>query len=135
MITLLAAALISFGPYSDVTITKVYDGDTFTAIVGVWPNVSTTMSIRVNGIDTPELRGKCEEEKALARKAKTFTIDWLYDNMNNVVLGNVKNGKYAGRVVADVLSASGESLASALVQNNLGYEYHGGKRKSWCDGQ
>ena len=35
---------------------KVYDGDTFTVEAYPWPGITTKASVRVNGVDTPEIR-------------------------------------------------------------------------------
>ncbi len=65
--------------YGNITInqvTSIYDGDTFRATIKDYPPIiGERMSIRVNGIDTPEMRGKCEIEKVLARKAKQQTAN------------------------------------------------------------
>jgi len=49
-----------------------------------------------------------------------------------VQLENVKHGKYAGRVVAEVILDGGENLADKIIQQGLGREYHGGRREGWC---
>ena len=56
--------------YGSVTVSKVisvYDGDTFRVnIDSLPPIVGKNIPIRVNGVDTPEIRGKCQYEKNLA---------------------------------------------------------------------
>jgi endonuclease YncB( thermonuclease family) len=56
--------------YGTVTVSKVisvYDGDTFRVdIDSLPPIVGKNIPIRVNGVDTPEIRGKCQYEKNLA---------------------------------------------------------------------
>lgn len=47
------------------------------------------MSIRLNGLDTPEIRGKCAKEKKLAKKAKQLTVTTL-KNANLIELRNIK---------------------------------------------
>jgi len=37
-------------------VVKVYDGDTFTFEAYPWPGITATASVRVNGVDTPEIR-------------------------------------------------------------------------------
>jgi len=49
-----------------------------------------------------------------------------------VQLENVKYGKYAGRVVADVKLEGGDNLADKIITQGLGREYHGGARAGWC---
>ena len=58
------------------------------------------MSIRINGIDTPELRVKCNKDKQLARLAKQFAIEHLRA-AKSILLNNIKRGKYF-RLIADV---------------------------------
>ena len=111
-------------------VVKVYDGDTFTVEAYPWPGITAKASVRVNGVDTPEIRGKCEEEKQKAIAAREF-VKWLI--LGEVVfLEHVKYGKYAGRVVADVKLNSGASLADKIINQGLGREYHGGAREGWC---
>ena len=111
-------------------VVKVYDGDTFTVEAHPWPGITAKASVRVNGVDTPEIRGKCEEEKQKAIAAREF-VKWLI--LGEVVfLQNVKYGKYAGRVVADVKLEGGANLADKIIGQGLGREYHGGAREGWC---
>lgn len=81
------------------------------------------------GIDTPEIRGKCAEEKALALKAKAALQELL---KGDVELWDIHNGKYAGRVLAHV-TADGISVPDALINLGLARPYDGGKRSGWCD--
>ncbi len=114
-------------------VVKVYDGDTFTVEAYPWPGLEAKASVRVNGVDTPEIRGKCEEEKQKAIAAREF-VKWLI--LGEVVfLQNIKHGKYAGRVVADVKLEGGANLADKIIDQGLGREYHGGTREDWCLGE
>ncbi len=74
------------------------DGDSFIARIEVWPKIEITATIRLAGIDTPEIRGRCDKEKELAQKAKTFTREWL--SVAPLSLANIKQGKYANRYIA-----------------------------------
>jgi len=112
---------------------KVYDGDTFTVEAFPWPGITAKASVRVNGVDTPEIRGKCEQEKQKAIEAREFVKGLILDEV--VLLENVKYGKYAGRVVADVKLNSGDNLADKIIGQGLGREYHGGTREDWCLGE
>ncbi len=75
-------------------VVKVYDGDTFTVEAYPWPGLEAKTSVRVNGVDTPEIRGKCEQEKQKAREARDFVKSLILGKV--VFLNNVKHGKYAG---------------------------------------
>ena len=120
--------------YGTVTVSKVisvYDGDTFRVdINSLPPIVGKNIPIRVNGVDTPEIRGKCQYEKDLALKARDFVRGKLA-NAKEIKLTNLQRGKYF-RVVANVV-VDGVSLEQELLDNKLAYEYSGGKKLSWCE--
>jgi len=119
--------------YGTVTVSKVisvYDGDTFRVnIDSLPPIVGKNIPIRVNGVDTPEIRGKCQYEKDLALEARDFVRAKL-SNAKEIKLTNLQRGKYF-RVVANVV-VDGVSLEQELLDNELAYEYSGGKKLSWC---
>ena len=49
-----------------VEVLSVLDGDTFEARVNLWPGLAITTRVRLRGIDAPELRARCEDERAKA---------------------------------------------------------------------
>ena len=120
--------------YGTVTVSKVisvYDGDTFRVdIDSLPPIVGKNIPIRLNGVDTPEIRGKCQYEKDLALKARDFVRNKL-TNAKEIKLTKLQRGKYF-RVVADVM-IDGVSLEQELLENKLAYKYTGGKKSSWCN--
>ena len=111
-------------------VVKVYDGDTLTAEAQIWPGITWRGSVRVRGVDTPEIRGKCAEEKERAITARDFVRDLLIGKA--AMLMNVAQGKYAGRVVASVRLEDETDLADVLIAAGLGRPYEGGKREGWC---
>ena len=110
---------------------SIYDGDTFRATIEGWPPIiGEAVGIRVNGVDTPEMRTKCDQEKLLARKAKKHAVAVLREG-KLITLENMHRGKYF-RIVADVY-VDGKSLAESLIDANLGVPYYGKtKTKDWC---
>jgi len=118
--------------YGDVivkTINSVYDGDTFRCDVEGWPPIlGVNIGIRVNGIDTPEMRDKRPHVKAHAIKARDHVRQRLRE-ATVIELRNIKRGKYF-RVVADVF-VDGVNLGQELISLGLAYEYHGGKKQDW----
>jgi len=138
-LSILTLAIILVAPaqaapqYGTVTVSKVisvYDGDTFRVdIASLPPIVGKNIPIRVNGVDTPEIRGKCQYEKDLALEARDFVRVKLA-NAKEIKLTNLQRGKYF-RVVANVV-VDGVSLEKELLDNELAYEYSGGKKLSWC---
>jgi len=113
-------------------VTSIYDGDTFRANIKGYPDIiGKRIGIRVNGIDTPEMRGKCDKEKKLAHEAKQFAVAMLRSG-KVIEFRNLKRGKYF-RIVADVF-VDGESLGEELIDNKLAMPYDGGtKVKDWCE--
>lgn len=112
-------------------VTSIYDGDTFRANIKGYPAIiGNHIGIRINGIDTPEIRGKCEKEKVLARKAKQLTVS-LLRGAKRIELRNLKRGKYF-RIIADVY-VDGQNIAKTLLSSNLATKYDGKKKtRAWC---
>ena len=111
------------------TVVSVYDGDTVKINAAIWPGVTWAGSVRVVGIDTPELRGKCPEEKEAAIAAREFVKSILGIH---VLLHDVKLGKYAGRVLASIQTETGVDLAEMLIAHGHARRYDGGARSGWC---
>jgi endonuclease YncB( thermonuclease family) len=116
------------GPFA-FELVEVIDGDTFRARVDIWLGQSVTVKVRLQGVDTPEMNGKCAAEKKLARQAKAFAENWLKTNQAHLV--NVHYGTYAGRVLATAQIKNGDSLSAALLAENLAKPYRG-RRAQWC---
>lgn len=107
-----------------------YDGDTCKiTLPDEDPLFGERIGLRIWGVDTPEKRGKCAKEKALALSAQAFVWDRVKDG--KATLHNRKRGKYF-RIVARVKVADGW-LDDLLVERGLGVRYFGKtKTKDWC---
>ncbi len=121
-----------YGDYQGAVYVSNYDGDTIKFdLPGLHPIIGKKINIRVNGIDTPEIRGKCEQEKYSAEQAREMVADILKD-AEKIDLKNMERGKYF-RIAADVF-ADGESLAEMLVESGMAVRYNGGKKThNWCE--
>jgi micrococcal nuclease len=134
LISLMNSAAIAESTYGNVYVSRVvsvYDGDTFRVDINKYPIiVGADVPIRINGIDTPELKAKCALEKRLAIRARTLTVKKL--KMGKVIeLRNIKRGKYF-RIVADVY-VDNSNLGEELIAAGLAVNYSGGgKVKDWC---
>lgn len=121
-----------YGPYK-AEVVKVKDGDTVLIDVALWPGLTKRISLRLNGINTPEKRGKgvtvCE--KFAAQKATEFTQHFLKDT-KFVLVTDVRLGKYAGRVLGNIIKDD-EDLGKALLVAGHARLYSGGKRAVWCE--
>ena len=116
----------NYGSISIDEVTSIYDGDTFRVNIN-----SHKMSVRLSNVDTPEIRGKCTQEKLLARKAKQFTVNFIRQ-AKSLQLRNMRKDKYF-RIIADLYNQDNKNLANELIKNNLAVSYQGGKKlKDWC---
>ena len=116
------------GPFS-FEVLQVIDGDTFRARVPIWLDQTVTVKIRLSGVDTPDMKGKCPAEMARAKLARDFAVTWL--QQDDLRLVNVRYGTYAGRVLATAQTAEGVTLSQALLQAELAQPYRG-RRAQWC---
>lgn len=111
------------------SVVRVIDGDTLSITAEIWLDLAVTSLVRIRGIDTPELRGACPEEKALALVAREKLAALAG---GSVRLSHVARDKYGGRVVANVSAANGTDLAAAMIDARLARPYDGGERADWC---
>ena len=121
-----------FGDYEHAIYVRNYDGDTVTFnLPRLHPIIGNKIAVRINGIDTPEIKGNCEKEKYNAQQAKNIVGDLLKD-AERIDLKNLQRGKYF-RLVADIY-ADGENLADILIDAGMAVKYDGGKKNvHWCD--
>lgn len=124
-----SAAEVFAGPV-EARVLRVIDGDTFLAEALVWPGHSVRVSVRIRGIDAPEMRGRCAAEKAAAREARAALAALLGDGP--VTVSNIGGAKYYGRVLADVADGEGRAVAPALLRLGLARPYDGGRRPPFC---
>ena len=110
---------------------RCYDGDTCTFNIANIPEIfGEKISVRIAGIDTPEIRGKCEHEKSRAKEARDFVRELLFE-AKQIDLTSCERGKYF-RLVCNVI-VDGKDLAEILLENGYARKYDGGKRGFWCN--
>ncbi|GEO80746.1 thermonuclease family protein [Pararhodospirillum oryzae] len=116
----------------EAQVLRVIDGDTVEVQALIWPDHQVITAVRVEGIDTPERRGKCPAERALAEQATARVAALVTAAGAGVRLWSVRNGKYAGRVVAAITLPDGQDLAGLLIAEGLARPYGGEARRPWC---
>jgi endonuclease YncB( thermonuclease family) len=116
------------GPVA-ATVVRVIDGDTFVAEAHVWPGETVRVSVRIRGIDAPELHSRCPEERSAAMQARD-ALATLLDGQAVTIL-NIGGGKYYGRVLADVETGDG-AVAPTMLSRALVRRYSGGRRQPYC---
>lgn len=114
----------------EATVVEVIDGDTFLAEAHVWPGHSVRVNIRVRGIDAPEMKSRCEGERAAALHARAVLAELI--GRGAISISNIGGAKYYGRVLADVATGDGAAVSDIMLERNLVRPYRGGKRRSWC---
>ena len=121
-----------FGDYEGAIYVRNYDGDTITFnLPNLHPIIGKNIRVRLNGIDTPEIKGKCDKEKYDAEQAREMVGDILKD-AEKITLKNMQRGNYF-RIASDVI-IDGESLADILIEAGMAVRYDGGKKThKWCD--
>lgn len=113
-------------PIKEGLVIKVYDGDTIT-IASKLPFKDSPMyrwSVRLLGIDTPEMKSKDENLRECAKKARDVLSEKIL--YKNVKLEDVGTEKF-GRILANVIF-EGKNLNKWLVDSKLAYEYKGGTK-------
>jgi endonuclease YncB( thermonuclease family) len=129
---LFASLSVQATPFHCVKLRSCYDGDTcrFDLRGDLPPVFGDNLPVRIRGIDTPEIRGKCRAEKVKAKEARDIVREFL-GKAKCIDLINPGRGKYF-RIVADVV-ADGKSVKNILLNRGLAVEYSGGtKMKRWC---
>jgi micrococcal nuclease len=111
-------------------VVKIYDGDTIEVLAKVWPGHQISVRVRIRGIDAPEIRSKCADERFAALNARDHLRKFIAGQP--VLLTNIKGGKYFGRVLANVKTHAGHNIKTELLASGLVRPYHGKRRSGWC---
>lgn len=111
-------------------VTKVYDGDTITVDLdlgfGLFKN---KLSIRLFGIDTPEIRDSSPEVVGLANAAREKLLEMVPVG-SKCIVRSMELDKY-GRPVSVIYDANGRNINQEMLKCGLAKPYSGGARPSW----
>ncbi|MCJ7521737.1 MAG: thermonuclease family protein [Dehalococcoidia bacterium] len=114
--------------FADVSVVRNYDGDTFTVdLQGLPPVFGEQISVRVRGLDTPEVHASRMCERTAAYAAKKFLERALKDV--KVQLLNCQRDKYF-RLLCTV-KAGEVDVTESLLKNGLAVVYNGETKKKW----
>jgi len=119
-------------PIQGGRVIKVYDGDTITIASKLPFNDSPLyrLSVRLNGIDTPEIKGKNDDEKTAAKNARDSLSALILNKY--VTLKNIQSEKY-GRILAEVY-LDDICLNEWMIKERYAVKYDGGTKvapSSW----
>ena len=110
-------------------VVKVYDADTITvanriSVGGEQSEEIYRFQVRLNGIDSPEIKSKNPTTKALAKQSRDALSVMIFGKI--VELRNVQLEKY-GRLLADVYLGN-LHLNQWLIDNKYAVQYDGGTK-------
>jgi endonuclease YncB( thermonuclease family) len=113
-------------PLKKVYVIKVYDGDTITIASKLsFHSQWYRWSVRIRGIDCPELKSKNIEEKEIAQKAQQFLSNFILHKQVNI--HNISKDKY-GRLLCDVFFQN-KNISDIMIEKKLAVKYFGGKKQ------
>ena len=114
------------GQEKEAKIVAVYDGDTCKAVFPLNGELYK-WTIRVNRIDTPELKTKNVLESSFGHEVRDVLRSKILDKVVKLKCDNFD--KY-GRLLAEIY-VNGESVNQFLIDNKYAFEYDGGTKKMW----
>jgi micrococcal nuclease len=115
-----AALVLALAMPAAAEAVRVIDGDTI---------VHRGQTIRIMGLDAPEVHHRCPAEQALAERARARLAELLASGFTVERHGHDRYG----RVLAVVFDARGMNVANVLIQEGLARRYNGrGPRELWC---
>jgi len=102
---------------------KFVDGDTVDIVLDLGFEVYRKERIRINRIDTPEIKSKDELERKLALEAKDYVGIWLI-NQKQVRIKTFKDDKY-GRLLGEFYGDNNVCLSDLLIEKGYAWAYDG----------
>jgi len=114
----------------EAQVLRVVDGDTLAVKAEIWLGQTVEIDVRLAGIDAPELKGKCPQEREGATRARDYLA--RLSEGGAVRLTNVRRDKFGGRVIANVSNDATPDFSAALRAQGLARTYDGAKRGGWC---
>ena len=140
-LALLLLALLSFTAQAKldpnrsivVAFDRVYDGDTVVVRLDVLPEPLNKLRIRIEGIDTPEIKrgAKCPQEEERGQAARQHLAE-LLGSAKELRVYQFRWDKYGGRLLGDLRTPEG-SMRELMIKSGLAMPYSGeGQRRNWC---
>jgi endonuclease YncB( thermonuclease family) len=113
-----------------VDILRVIDGDTVEVRAHIWLDQTIVTRVRLKSIDAPELRAGCPLELAKAEAARAKLAALLGEGP--AFLTGLARDKYGGRVLGQLVTATGEDAGAHMLGSGHARAYGGGKRTGRC---
>lgn len=119
---------------------KVYDGDTITVVFKPFENCEFyKFSVRLSGIDTPEIRTNNEDEKKKAILVRDYLRELILDKLIIIKCGDFdKYGRllayiylYNQKTPQEEINDIEKSINHLLISKNYAYLYDGGTKREF----
>lgn len=107
---------------------RAVDGDTAVVRLDLGFGVQITQTLRLRGINTPELRSHDPAERAAAQQALARLRELLPPGRACTVKTFKDAQEKYGRYLADILLEDGTDVVQTLLREGLGRPYDGGAR-------
>ena len=118
-------------PITFAKVVKVFDGDSVTVAACLFGTIHR-FSIRLLGIDTPEIHAHCPFEHTRAVVVRDHLHHLLFDKFVRVKI--VDNDKYGGRYLGYLWSIPTKlCINKYMVDNNFAVRYDGQKKCKWTE--
>lgn len=109
------------------TVIRVIDGDTIECSFKINKILYKTV-FRIFGIDAPELHGKTEDERTMAKNSKEYLKNLIEGK--KVLIYDIKNDKYGGRFVGTV-RYNDIHIATHMISTKHAMPYYGKKKNEF----
>lgn len=126
----LTFALLALPATAHYPAVRVIDGDTVSVPLTMIERLPSLASVRLVGVNAPELRGKCEAERQLAEAARLYVRDRI-DQAKTVRVEFVRWDAYGGRVDGRI-TIDGKDLGADLIAAGLAVPSSGKRVGAWC---
>ena len=119
---------------------RIIDGDSIVCDIDLGFGITLSeRNVRLFGVDTCEIRSKNLAVKQFGKLAKQFVQRQLPRGMKVTLSTHLDKGDKFGRILAEVIMPSGDSLANRIIDERWGVKYFGrskedlieAHRKNW----
>jgi len=102
----------------------------FVTIPYLPPIFGDILMVRLAGIDTPEILGKCEKEKKLAADARNY-VNTILENAKEIELYDIERGEHFNLIAR--IMANGRNVSELLIKENFAVPVSTPSSKAdWC---
>lgn len=105
---------------------SVVDGDTAKVLCDLGFDTSIKITLRLYGINTPEIHSKIADEREQAQKAKARLIELIEGK--EIIVRTFKTKEKYGRYLAQIFLVDSVCVNDVLVDEGLAEAYYGEKR-------